>query len=65
MPIYVVVSLEGEETRNVFVGTDKDQVLAMKPEDYENSSALFVEIWEDGQQVDEFRLPLADEEQED
>ena len=30
--------------------------LRFKPADFENCDALFVEIWEDGEKTDDFRL---------
>ncbi|WP_165842247.1 hypothetical protein [Paenibacillus xerothermodurans] len=56
MKIYVVISLQGEEMENVFVSTDEEKALSLTPADFEGSDALFVEVWEDGGKIDDFRL---------
>ncbi|WP_240415925.1 hypothetical protein [Paenibacillus periandrae] len=56
MKIYVILSFNGESMDNVYVGTDEDNALAFKPEDFEDCDALFVEIWEDGEKTDDYRL---------
>lgn len=56
MKIYVILSFDGETLENVYVGPDEDKALAFKPADFENCDALFVEIWEDGEKTDDFRL---------
>lgn len=56
MKIYVILSFDGEETENVYVGTDEEKALSFTPADFDNSEALFVEIWEDGEKTDDFRL---------
>ncbi|MBP1966527.1 hypothetical protein [Paenibacillus aceris] len=56
MKIYVILSFDGEEMENVYVGTDEEKALSLKPADFENSEALFVEIWEDGEKTDDYRL---------
>ncbi len=62
MKIFVVQSFNGEEMENVFVGTDEEQILSLKAADFENSEALFVEIWEDGGKTDDFRLEESQDE---
>ncbi|MCZ8521225.1 MULTISPECIES: hypothetical protein [Paenibacillus] len=65
MKIYVVLSFTEEELINVYVGEDEERALALRPEEFDNCDALFVEIWEDGEKIDDFRLepesPLLDE----
>ena len=56
MKIYVILSFDGETLENVYVGPDEEKALAFKPSDFENCGALFVEIWEDGEKTDDFRL---------
>ncbi|MCU6795036.1 MULTISPECIES: hypothetical protein [Paenibacillus] len=56
MKIYVILSFNGESMDNVYVGTDEEKALAFKPEDFEDCDALFVEIWEDGEKTDDYRL---------
>lgn len=56
MKIYVILSFNGDEMVNVYVGTDEEQALSLKPADFENCDALFVEIWEDGEKTDDYRL---------
>ncbi|GGG79409.1 hypothetical protein [Paenibacillus radicis (ex Gao et al. 2016)] len=56
MKIYVILSFNEEGMDNVYVGDDEEKALAFTPADFENCDALFVEIWEDGEKVDDFRL---------
>jgi hypothetical protein len=56
MKIYVILSFNGESMDNVYIGTDEEKALAFKPEDFEDCDALFVEIWEDGEKTDDYRL---------
>ncbi|MDD9268898.1 hypothetical protein ACFPES_17800 [Paenibacillus sp. GCM10023248] len=56
MKIYVILAFDGEAMENVYVGTDEEKALSLKPDDFENCDALFVEIWEDGEKTDDFRL---------
>ncbi|MFF2093448.1 MULTISPECIES: hypothetical protein [Paenibacillus] len=56
MKIYVILSFNEEGMDNVYVGDDEEKALAFKPADFENCDALFVEIWEDGEKVDDYRL---------
>lgn len=60
MKIYVVLSFHDEEMDNVYVGTDEAKVLSLTTEDFENCDALFVEVWEDGEKIDDYRLPETD-----
>ncbi|MDR6551158.1 hypothetical protein [Paenibacillus qinlingensis] len=63
MKIYVILSFDGETLENVYVGPDEEKALAFKPADFENCDALFVEIWEDGEKTDDFRLEEDEEEE--
>ncbi|MFS0838439.1 hypothetical protein [Paenibacillus sp. UNC499MF] len=56
MKIYVVLSFNGESTENVCVTPDEEKATALKPEDFEDCDALFLEIWEDGEKIDDYRL---------
>jgi hypothetical protein len=56
MKIFVVQAFDGEELENVYAGTDEEQALSLKAADFDNCEALFVEIWEDGGKIDDFRL---------
>lgn len=56
MKIYVVISLNNEQMDNVFVSTDEEKALSLQPSDFEECDALFVEVWEDGSKVDDYRL---------
>ena len=56
MKIYVILSFDGEGMENVYVGPDEEKALSLKPTDFENCEALFVEIWEDGEKTDDYRL---------
>jgi hypothetical protein len=56
MKIYVILSFNGDEMENVFVSTDEEKALSLKIADFENCAALFVEIWEDGEKIDDYRL---------
>lgn len=55
MKIYVILSFDGDAMENVYVGTDEEKALSLKPADFE-CDALFVEIWEDGEKTDDYRL---------
>jgi hypothetical protein len=65
MKTYVILSFDGETLENVYVGPDEEKALAFKPADFENCDALFVEIWEDGEKTDDFRLEEEEEFEED
>ncbi|WP_166542108.1 MULTISPECIES: hypothetical protein [Paenibacillus] len=56
MKIYVVLSFDGETMENVYVGTDEAKALSLTPADFENCDALFVEIWENEEKIDDYRL---------
>ncbi|WP_187274017.1 hypothetical protein [Paenibacillus sp. N3.4] len=56
MKIFVILSFNGDEMENVFVGENEEKALSLKPADFENCEALFVEIWEDGEKTDDYRL---------
>ncbi|WP_424766922.1 hypothetical protein [Paenibacillus sp. sgz302251] len=56
MKTYVILSFNEDGMENVYVGTDEEKALSLKSADFENCDALFVEIWEDGEKVDDFRL---------
>ncbi|MFC4778225.1 hypothetical protein ACFO9Q_15605 [Paenibacillus sp. GCM10023252] len=56
MTIYVIQAFSEDGMENVYVGEDKERALSLKPEDFENCDALFVEIWTDGEKTDDFRL---------
>lgn len=64
MKIYVILSFDGETLENVYVGPDEEKALAFTPSDFENCDALFVEIWEDGEKTDDFRLEEDGEDEE-
>lgn len=64
MKIYVILSFDGETLENVYVGPDEEKALAFTPSDFENCDALFVEIWEDGEKTDDFRLVEDGEDEE-
>ncbi|MNU06084.1 hypothetical protein D3C72_2511410 [compost metagenome] len=49
----------------MYVGPDEEKALALKPADFENCDALFVEIWEDGEKTDDFRLVDEEDLEED
>ncbi|BBH22297.1 hypothetical protein Back11_36420 [Paenibacillus baekrokdamisoli] len=55
MKIYVILSFNDDGMENVYVGADEEKALSLKPEDYD-CDALFVEIWEDGEKTDDYRL---------
>lgn len=65
MKIFVILSFDGETLENVYVGPDEDKALAFKPAIFENCDALFVEIWEDGEKTDDFRLEENEDLEED
>lgn len=56
MKIYVVIALREEEMENVFVSPDEEKALALTPADFDDCDALFVEVWEDGDKIDDYRL---------
>ncbi|WP_205516637.1 hypothetical protein [Paenibacillus sp. SYP-B3998] len=56
MKLYVVLSFNEDGMENVYVGPDEEKALSLKTEDFENCDALFVEIWEDGEKTDDYRL---------
>ncbi|MBD2872757.1 hypothetical protein [Paenibacillus arenilitoris] len=56
MKIYVIQSFGGDGMENVYVGTDEAKALSLRSADFDNCDALFVEIWEDGEKTDDFRL---------
>ncbi|EGL17855.1 MULTISPECIES: hypothetical protein [Paenibacillus] len=56
MKIYAVLAFNGESTENVCVTPDEEKAMAFKPEDFEDCDALFLEIWEDGEKIDDYRL---------
>ncbi|MUT65747.1 hypothetical protein [Paenibacillus sp. NEAU-GSW1] len=62
MKTYVILSFNEDGLENVYVGQDEEKALGFKPEDFENCDALFVEIWEDGEKIDDFRLEQPSEE---
>ncbi|GLX68762.1 hypothetical protein [Paenibacillus glycanilyticus] len=64
MKIYVVVSFAEDGMENVYVGDDLERVQAMTAEDFENCDALFVEIWEDGEKTDDYRVGSYSEDEE-
>lgn len=65
MKIYVVVSFTEDGMENVYVGDDQEKVQSLNPEDFENCDALFVEIWEDGEKTDEYRVGSYEDDAED
>ncbi|MFF2484694.1 hypothetical protein [Paenibacillus sp. NPDC058071] len=56
MKIYVILSFHEDGMDNVYVGTDEEKALSFTPADFESCDALFVEIWEDGEKIDDYRL---------
>ncbi|MFE5324508.1 hypothetical protein ACFQ88_38305 [Paenibacillus sp. NPDC056579] len=56
MKIYIVISLQEEQMDNVYVTTDEEKALSLKTDDFEDCDALFVEVWEDGSKIDDYRL---------
>ncbi|MBP1155211.1 MULTISPECIES: hypothetical protein [unclassified Paenibacillus] len=56
MKIYVVISLWEDQMDNVFVSNDEEKVLSLTTSDFEECDALFVEVWEDGAKIDDYRL---------
>lgn len=56
MKIYVVLALREEEMKNVFVSDDEPKVLALTTADFDDCDALFLEVWEDGAKIDDYRL---------
>jgi hypothetical protein len=57
--IYGILSCNEDGMENVYVGADEEKALSLKSSDFENCDALFVEIWEDGEKTDDFRLEEA------
>lgn len=56
MKLYVVLSFNEDGMENVYVGEDEEKALSLKPADFENCDALFVEVWDDGEKIDDYRL---------
>lgn len=56
MKIYVVISLWEDQMDNVFVSSDEEKALSLSVSDFEECDALFVEVWEDGAKIDDYRL---------
>ncbi|MDF2959705.1 MAG: hypothetical protein K0S39_1440 [Paenibacillus sp.] len=56
MKLYVVIALREEQMDNVFVSADEEKALSLLPSDFENCDALFLEVWEDGEKIDDYRL---------
>ncbi|WP_028609852.1 hypothetical protein [Paenibacillus harenae] len=56
MKIYVIQSFNEDGMENVYVGPDEEKAMSLKSADFEDCDALFVEIWEDGEKTDDFRL---------
>ncbi|UVI29040.1 hypothetical protein [Paenibacillus spongiae] len=56
MKLYVVLSFNEDEMDNVYVGEDEEKALSLTPSDFDNCDALFVEIWENGEKIDDYRL---------
>ncbi|WP_138756494.1 hypothetical protein [Paenibacillus sinopodophylli] len=65
MKIYVVQSFNEDGLENVYVGDDSKKALSLKAADFDHCDALFVEIWEDGEKTDDFRLLETSEDDED
>lgn len=66
MKIYVIQSFNEDGMENVYVGSDEEKALSLKAADFDHCDALFVEIWEDGEKTDDFRLvESADEDDEE
>lgn len=59
MKIFVILSFNEDGMENVYVGTDEEKAMSLKSTDFDNCDALFVEIWEDGEKTDDFRLEEA------
>lgn len=56
MKIYVILAFHEDGMDNVYVGTDEQKALSFTPDDFEPCDALFVEVWEDGEKIDDYRL---------
>lgn len=56
MKLYVILSFNEDGMENVYVGEDEERALSFKPSDFEDCDALFVEVWEDGEKIDDYRL---------
>ncbi|MCA0758726.1 hypothetical protein KP806_27085 [Paenibacillus sp. N4] len=65
MKIYVVQSFSEAGMENVYVGPDEAKALSLHSVDFDECDALFVEIWEDGEKTDDFRLEETAEETPD
>jgi hypothetical protein len=65
LKIFVVLSFTEDGMENVYVGDDEERVLALKAEDFENCDALFVEVWEDGEKTDDYRVGAYSEDEEE
>ncbi|WP_186446171.1 hypothetical protein [Paenibacillus cremeus] len=56
MKIFVLIALREEQMENVFVTADEELALSKTTADFEDCDALFVEVWEDGEKTDDYRL---------
>ncbi|MFH5184985.1 hypothetical protein ACHHV8_21365 [Paenibacillus sp. TAB 01] len=56
MKLYVVISLREEEMENVLVTAEEEKALAATTADFDDCDALFLEVWEDGAKIDDYRL---------
>ncbi|MCM3273164.1 hypothetical protein [Paenibacillus elgii] len=56
MKLYVILSFNEDGMENVYVGEDEEKALSFKPSDFGDCDALFVEVWEDGEKIDDYRL---------
>lgn len=65
MKIYVIQSFNEDGLENVYVGSDEEKALSLKSADFDHCDALFVEIWEDGEKTDDFRLVESPEDAEE
>ncbi|OBZ15186.1 MULTISPECIES: hypothetical protein [Bacillales] len=65
MKIYVIQSFNEDGLENVYVGADEEKALSLKSADFDHCDALFVEIWEDGEKTDDFRLVESPEENDE
>jgi hypothetical protein len=65
MRIYVIQSFNEDGLENVYVGSDEEKALSLRSADFEHCDALFVEIWEDGEKTDDFRLVESPEEDDE
>lgn len=65
MKIYVIQSFNEDGMENVYVGNDEEKALSLKTADFDQCDALFVEIWEDGEKTDDFRLEESNEDDDE